>query len=73
MISPWVKKGILIKKFYSQISIVKTIEAIFKIPPMSQWDANTPVINTGWTNKPNMKPYKTVRLHNNTLLNVNNS
>ena len=62
MISPWVKKGVLIKKFYSQISIVKTIEAIFKIPPMSQWDANTPVINTGWTNKPNMKPYNAVKM-----------
>ena len=62
MISPWVKKGVLIKKFYSQISIVKTIEAIFKIPPMSQWDANTPVINTGWTEKPDMKPYNAVKM-----------
>jgi len=62
MISPWVKKGVLIKRFYSQISIIKTIEAIFKIPPMSQWDANTPVISTGWTNKPDMKPYNAVKI-----------
>ncbi len=63
MMGPYVKKGALVKQRYSQVSIVKTIEAIFNIPPMSQWDANAKVIINGFTNKPvNSKPYKYLKL-----------
>ena len=62
MMGPYVKKGALIKQRYSQVSIVKTIEAIFDLPPMSQWDANAKVIINGYTSKPDYKPYKYAKL-----------
>ncbi len=51
-ISPWVKRGVLAKHLYSQVNIVKTIEAIEGLPPMSQWDANAAVISGIWTHHP---------------------
>ncbi|MCL4542440.1 MAG: quinoprotein amine dehydrogenase, beta chain-like protein [Deltaproteobacteria bacterium] len=57
MMGPYVKKGALVRQRYSQVSIVKTIEALFNLPPMSQWDANAKVIINGYTKKPDFKPY----------------
>ncbi|RZD14171.1 MAG: hypothetical protein EVJ47_08035 [Candidatus Acidulodesulfobacterium ferriphilum] len=57
MIGPYVKKGAIIARRYSQINILRTIETIFKLPPMSQWDANAAVIRNGFTDKPDMTPY----------------
>ena len=63
MMGPYVKKGALVKQRYSQVSIVKTIESIFNLPPMSQWDANAKAIINGFTRKPvNSKPYKYLKL-----------
>ncbi len=62
MMGPYVKKASLVKQRYSQVSIVKTIEAIFHLPPMSQWDANAKVIINGFTNKPKYKPYNYVNI-----------
>lgn len=49
---PWVKAGILDTEPLSQVSIVRSIEAILGLPPMSQWDANTPVIDSIWRETP---------------------
>ncbi|MCL4321861.1 MAG: quinoprotein amine dehydrogenase, beta chain-like protein [Deltaproteobacteria bacterium] len=57
MIGPYVKRGAIIAHRYSQVNIVKTIEAIFNLPSMSQWDANTSVIRNGFTDKPDMTPF----------------
>ncbi|MHB8232673.1 MAG: bifunctional YncE family protein/alkaline phosphatase family protein [bacterium] len=57
MIGPYVKRGAIIGHFYSQVNILKTIEAIFKLPPMSQWDANAAVIRNGFTGRPDMAPF----------------
>jgi DNA-binding beta-propeller fold protein YncE len=57
MIGPYVKKGALIARRYSQVNILKTIEAVFNLPPMSQWDANASVIRNGFADKPDMTPY----------------
>ncbi|MHB8282731.1 MAG: bifunctional YncE family protein/alkaline phosphatase family protein [bacterium] len=62
MMGPYVKKAAIVKHRYSQVSIVKTIEAIFNLPPMSQWDANAKVIINGFTNNPDYKPYNYVNL-----------
>ncbi len=55
-ISPWVKKGFLATSLYSQVNIVKTIEAMEGLPPMSQWDANARVISGIWTRHPDFAP-----------------
>jgi DNA-binding beta-propeller fold protein YncE len=57
VVSPWVKKGILIDHPYSQVNILRTIEAIAGVPPMSQWDANAQVIHGIWAKTPDMSPY----------------
>ncbi|MHB8232667.1 MAG: bifunctional YncE family protein/alkaline phosphatase family protein [bacterium] len=62
IIGPYVKKGALVGQRYSQVSILKTIETIFHLPPMSQWDANTKVIINGFTKKPDYKPYNYANL-----------
>ena len=55
-IGPWVRKGVLNDHLLSQVNIVKTIEAILGLPPMSQWDQNAAVISGIWTNHPDDAP-----------------
>ena len=61
MIGPWVKKGTLVQERYSQVSIIATIEKIFHLPPMSQWDANAKVIVNGFTSHPDFKSFHFVK------------
>ncbi|HCA27193.1 MAG TPA: quinoprotein amine dehydrogenase, beta chain-like protein [Betaproteobacteria bacterium] len=60
MAGPWVKPGTLDTRRYSQIDLLRTIEAIIGIPPMSQWDANAQVIQGVWRTKPDTSPYTAV-------------
>ncbi|WP_215843393.1 bifunctional YncE family protein/alkaline phosphatase family protein [Acidithiobacillus sp. GG1-14] len=53
---PWVKKGYLETNLYSQVNILKTTEAIFGLPPMSQWDQNASVFAGIWTDHPDFSP-----------------
>jgi DNA-binding beta-propeller fold protein YncE len=53
---PWVKRGYLETNLYSQVNILKTTEAIFGLPPMSQWDQNASVFHGIWTDHPNFAP-----------------
>jgi len=53
---PWVKRGDLDTEPLSQVNIVRTIEAIFGLPPMSQWDANASVISGIWRDSPRRDP-----------------
>ena len=55
---PWVKKGYLETNLYSQVNILKTTEAIFGLPPMSQWDQNAGVFSGMWTDHPDFAPTK---------------
>ena len=41
---------------YSQVNIVKTIEATLGLPPMSQWDENAAVLSGIWTRHPHFAP-----------------
>ena len=53
---PWVKQGFLETNLYSQVNILKTTEAIFGLPPMSQWDQNASVFRGIWTDHPDFAP-----------------
>ena len=53
---PWVKSGYLDTAPYSQVNIVKTVEAILGLPPMSQWDANAAVFSGIWRKHPRPDP-----------------
>ncbi len=47
-VGPWVRPGILVDEHLSQVDLLRTIEAIAGIPPMSQWDANAHVLGGIW-------------------------
>ncbi len=55
-IGPWVKRHELVTHLYSQVNIVKTIEAVFGLPPLSQWDQNASVFRGIWTRHPDFAP-----------------
>ena len=57
IVSPWIKPGMLITHHYSQVNLMRTIEAITDVPPMSQWDANAQVLSGIWTKHPNFAAY----------------
>ena len=49
---PWVKPGRLVTQHLSQVDLLRTIEAVAGIPPMSQWDANAHVLAGLWRSAP---------------------
>ena len=57
IVSPWIRPGMLITHRYSQVNLLRTIEAITDVPPMSQWDANAQVLSGIWTRHPDFAPY----------------
>ena len=57
-ISPYTKRGEVISTQYNQNSILRTMELILGLPPMSQFDLiATPMVDC-FTDKPNFTPYK---------------
>ena len=54
----WVKKGYLETNLYSQVNILKTTEAVFGLPSMSQWDQNASVFSGIWTDHPDFAQTK---------------
>jgi YVTN family beta-propeller protein len=61
VISPYTQTGKVDSTFYSTVSMLRTMELIAGIGPMSQYDAAaTPMLNS-FTDKPNFTPYKAVK------------
>ncbi|MDP4284404.1 MAG: alkaline phosphatase family protein [Bacteroidota bacterium] len=58
VISPYTKRGKVISKYYSQISMVKTIENILGLPPMNQMDKASGDMSECFTETPDFTPYK---------------
>ncbi len=56
---PWIKQGVLATKPYSQVDVMRTIEAITGVPPMSQWDQNAKIISGIWSARPDLAPFVT--------------
>jgi hypothetical protein len=60
VISPYTQTGKVDSTFYSQVSVLRTVEQIVGISPMTQFDAAaTPMINA-FTDTPNMKAYTAI-------------
>jgi YVTN family beta-propeller protein len=60
VISPYTQKGTVDSTFYDTTSMLKTIELILGMQPLTQYDAAaTPMLNT-FTTHPNFKPYVAV-------------
>jgi hypothetical protein len=61
VISPYTQTGKVDSTFYSQVSVLRTIEQIVGIAPMTQFDAAaTPMLNA-FTNTPNFTPYTAIK------------
>src|SRR5262249_27015463 len=61
VISPYTQTGKVDSTFYSQVSVLRTIEQIVGIAPMTQFDAAaTPMLNS-FTNTPNMATYTALK------------
>jgi len=56
-ISPYTKRGIVESTHYNQNSILRTIELILGLPPMSQFDLISLPMDDCFTDKPNLNPY----------------
>jgi hypothetical protein len=60
VISPYTQTGKVDPTFYSQVSVLRTVEQIVGLAPMTQFDAAaTPMLNS-FTDTPNMTPYTAV-------------
>lgn len=57
VISPYVRRGEVVSKFYNGTSVLHTMELILGIPPMNQMDAMAPVMRECFTDKPDLTPY----------------
>ena len=49
---PWVRPGALVTARTSQVDLLRTIEAVADVPPMSQWDAGARVLGGLWRAHP---------------------
>ena len=60
VISPYANHGVVDSHYYSQITMVRTIEQILGIQPMNQLDSAATPMSTAFTAKPNLAPYTAV-------------
>lgn len=59
-VSPYTKRGSVDSTFYSQVSMVKTIEMIFGVQPMSVFDLIANDMRASFQSTPDLAPYQAV-------------
>ncbi|WP_433365195.1 alkaline phosphatase family protein [Actinoplanes sp. CA-142083] len=57
IISPYAKRGVVDSHYYSQITMIRTIEQILGIHPMNQKDSAATPMAAAFTTKPNYTPF----------------
>lgn len=58
VISPYVRRGHLDSSQYSTVSMIRTMELILGLPPLSQYDAAARPMFESFTDKADLKPYE---------------
>jgi len=58
VISPYTKRGFVDSTMYSTSSMLRSMELILGLPPMSQFDAAARPMYNAFNAKPNLKPYQ---------------
>ena len=66
VISPYTKRGVVDSEMYSTSSMVRTMELILGLPPMSQFDAAASPMYNSFTTVPDTTPY----VHRDALVNL---
>jgi YVTN family beta-propeller protein len=57
VISPYTRRGAVDSTFYNTTSMLRTIEQILKLPPLTHYDATSPAMRTAFQTKPDLTPY----------------
>ncbi|GAA0329029.1 hypothetical protein NE235_35275 [Actinoallomurus spadix] len=57
IISPWAQHGTVDSRYYTQITVIRTIEQILGIHPMNQKDSAATPMDTAFTAKPDYEPF----------------
>jgi YVTN family beta-propeller protein len=57
---PWVRRGMVDSTFYTTASVLRTIELILGLKPMSQYDAGAEPLFDAFTTRPDTTPYVAV-------------
>ncbi|MBO1413804.1 bifunctional YncE family protein/alkaline phosphatase family protein [Streptomyces sp. FH025] len=60
IISPWAQHGAVDSRYYSQITMIRTIEQILGIHPMNQKDSAATPMATAFTDQPDYTPFTAV-------------
>src|SRR5262249_8065751 len=55
--SPYARRGLVDHAMYSTVSMLRTIELVLGLPPMSQFDAAAAPMVTAFTDQPTLGPY----------------
>jgi hypothetical protein len=58
VISPYTKRNYVDSTMYTGSGLIRTMELILGLPPMSQYDAAAMPMYNAFTDKPNLKPFK---------------
>jgi hypothetical protein len=58
VISPYTKRGAVVSTYYTQISMVRTIEQVLGLKPMNQFDLAAEPMLDCFTTTPDFTPYK---------------
>jgi len=59
-ISPYTRRGAVVRTSYNTLSIIRTIEQILGLPPMNQFDATAAPMFDCFTDTPDYRPYTAV-------------
>ncbi len=57
VISPYTQTGTVDSTIYSSVSVLRTIETIFGVPPLTQFDAAANSMSRAFSTIPNLTPY----------------
>jgi hypothetical protein len=58
VVSPYIRRGRLDSTMYSTSSMLRTMELILKLPPMTQFDAAATPMYAAFTSVPDLHPYE---------------
>ncbi|GIF26655.1 YVTN family beta-propeller protein [Actinoplanes tereljensis] len=58
IISPYARRGVVDNRYYSQITMIRTIEQILGIHPMNQKDSAASPMRAAFTARPDLTPYQ---------------
>jgi hypothetical protein len=61
VISPYARRGFVDNTLYSTPSVLRTIELILGLRPMTQFDAAAPPMTAPFSSQPDSAPYESVR------------